>query len=90
MRGIVFLGDGELETRELPDPKAGPGEVVIQMKASGLCGSDLRPYRTPKADRGDRDSLHVGGHEPCGIIAEVGGQFQQDGGGTSGGDHRGQ
>ena len=72
MRGIVFIGDSELETRELPEPKAGPGEVVIQMKASGLCGSDLRPYRTPKAERGDRDGLHIGGHEPCGVIAEVG------------------
>ena len=72
MRGVVFIGDSELETRELPDPTAGPGEVVIEMRASGLCGSDLRPYRTPKSERGHRDDLHVGGHEPCGIISEVG------------------
>ncbi len=72
MRGVVFIGDSELETRELPEPTAGPGEVIIEMRASGLCGSDLRPYRTPKSERGNRDDLHVGGHEPCGVISEVG------------------
>jgi threonine dehydrogenase-like Zn-dependent dehydrogenase len=72
MKGVVFLGDRELEIRELPDPTPGPGEVVIQMQASGLCGSDLRPYRTPKAQRGNPAHLFVGGHEPCGVIAEVG------------------
>ena len=45
MRGIVFIGDREVEIRNLNDPQPGPGEVVIAMKASGLCGSDLRHYR---------------------------------------------
>ena len=72
MKGVVFLGDRELEFRELPDPKPGPGQVVIAMKGSGLCGSDLRPYRTPKEQKGEPASLKVGGHEPCGVIAEVG------------------
>ena len=72
MKGVIFLGDRELEIRELPKPAAGPGEVVIAMKASGLCGSDLRPYRTAKDQRGDPARLKVGGHEPCGVIAETG------------------
>jgi len=42
MRGIVFLGERQLELREFPDPTPGPGEVVLQMKASGMCGSDLK------------------------------------------------
>ena len=42
------------------------------MKASGLCGSDPRHYRAAKADRGDPANLKVAGHEPCGVIAEVG------------------
>ena len=45
MRGIVFLGNRKLELREFPDPTPGPGEVVLEMKASGMCGSDLHPYR---------------------------------------------
>ena len=57
MRGVVFTGDREVEIRPLPDPRPGPGEVVIAMKASGLCGSDLRHYRAPKAERGDLSNL---------------------------------
>ena len=72
MRGVVFVGDRQLDTRELPKPVPGPGEVVLAMKASGLCGSDLRPYRMPRAQRGDPIALAVGGHEPCGVVAEVG------------------
>ena len=73
MRGVIFRGDREIEIREMPDPKPGPGEVVIDIKASGLCGSDFQGgYRVPKAERGDPQSLKVGGHEPCGVIAEVG------------------
>ena len=72
MRGVVFLGERELEIRELPDPKAGPGDVVIAMKSSGLCGSDLQSYRAPKAEVGDTLDAKVRGHEPCGMIAEVG------------------
>jgi threonine dehydrogenase-like Zn-dependent dehydrogenase len=40
MRGVVFLGDRKVELRSFPDPAPGPGEVVIEMKASGMCGSD--------------------------------------------------
>src|SRR5256886_15739874 len=45
MRGVVFLGGRKLELRDFPDPTPGPGEVVVAMKASGMCGSDLHPYR---------------------------------------------
>jgi threonine dehydrogenase-like Zn-dependent dehydrogenase len=65
MRGLVFLGDQQVELREFPDPKPGPGEVVVAMRASGMCGSDLRPYQ-----RGQ--SNFVTGHEPCGVVAERG------------------
>jgi threonine dehydrogenase-like Zn-dependent dehydrogenase len=78
MRGVVFLGERELELREFPDPTPGPGEVVLQMKASGMCGSDLKYYRAPRG--GGASSLGFGGsgepviagHEPCGVVAEVG------------------
>ena len=41
MRGVVFLGDRKLEIMEFPDPEPGPREVVLEIKASGMCGSDL-------------------------------------------------
>ena len=40
MRGAVFLGNRNVEIRNFPDPTPGPGEVVVEMKASGMCGSD--------------------------------------------------
>ncbi|MGH7417266.1 MAG: iditol 2-dehydrogenase, partial [Candidatus Rokuibacteriota bacterium] len=40
MRGIVFTGNRQLELRDFPDPTPGPGEVVLEIKASGMCGSD--------------------------------------------------
>jgi threonine dehydrogenase-like Zn-dependent dehydrogenase len=72
MKGIVFVGDREVEMRELAKPSPGAGEVLLAMKASGLCGSDFRAYRAPRAQRGDATSLAAGGHEPCGVVAEVG------------------
>ena len=44
MKGVVFTGERKLEIREFPDPTPGPGEVVLEIKASGMCGSDLKFY----------------------------------------------
>lgn len=65
MRGLVFLGEGKVELREFADPRPGPGEVVVAIRASGMCGSDLRPYELGQ-------SSFVTGHEPCGVVAERG------------------
>ena len=65
MQGLVFLGEGKVELREFADPRPGPGEVVVAIRASGMCGSDLRPYELGQ-------SSFVTGHEPCGVVAERG------------------
>ncbi|MBN2062506.1 MAG: zinc-binding dehydrogenase [Deltaproteobacteria bacterium] len=69
MKAVVFLGGHELELRDFPDPTPGEGEVVVEMKASGMCGSDLISYRAPKETI---TNPVIGGHEPCGVVAEVG------------------
>ncbi|TDO51650.1 threonine dehydrogenase-like Zn-dependent dehydrogenase [Kribbella sp. VKM Ac-2527] len=68
MRGIVFHGERELELATFPDPTPGPGELVIEVMASGMCGSDLHRYRGPKATA----RSEIGGHEPAGVVAAVG------------------
>jgi threonine dehydrogenase-like Zn-dependent dehydrogenase len=76
MRAVTFLGNRKLELMEFPDPSPGPGEVVLDIKASGMCGSDLKFYRAS----GGAASLGLGkvsgpiiaGHEPCGVVAAVG------------------
>ena len=71
MMGAVFLGDRAVELREFPDPQPGPGEVVVAIRASGMCGSDLHQYRDRPgtvATSGHR----IGGHEPAGVVHAVG------------------
>ncbi len=78
MQGVVFLGDRRLELREFPDPTPGPGEVVLEIKASGMCGSDLKFYRAPPGAAqaalglGGSAEPDIAGHEPCGVVAAVG------------------
>lgn len=81
MKGIVFTGGRELELQEFPDPTPGPGEVVLEIKASGMCGSDLKFYRAPVGSGGPALGISKGpgepksviaGHEPCGVVVAVG------------------
>ncbi len=67
MRGVVFLGNRTLELREFPDPDPGPREVVVEIKASGLGGSDLTHYRATGAV-----APVVRGHDPCGVVVARG------------------
>ena len=72
MRAVVKYahGKGNVELRDMPEPTPGPDEVMIEVKAAGICGSDLHifdediklPIRPPV----------IIGHEFSGVIAEVG------------------
>lgn len=78
MRAVVFTGNSTLDLVEFPDPIPGPRDVVLEIKASGMCGSDLKLYRPPAGAAfkalGLKDSGQpvIAGHEPCGVIAAVG------------------
>ena len=52
MKGVVFLGDRKLELRDFPDPTPGARDVILEIKASGMCGSDLHNYRAPAQPAG--------------------------------------
>ncbi len=74
MPGVVLPGEKRFEMRDFPVPTPGHGQVLLQTKASGLCGSDLRAIYRPK-DQGVGPEAYQGviaGHEPCGIVALVG------------------
>ena len=78
MEGVVFAGERALEIMTFPDPTPGPGEVVLEMKASGMCGSDLHQYRRPKTPTQAATGIQastaptIAGHEPCGVVVAVG------------------
>lgn len=74
MTGVVLPGDRRLEMREYVAPAPGHGQALVRMKASSLCGSDLRAIYRPH-DQGTGPEAYRGviaGHEPCGVVEEVG------------------
>ncbi|NMO03241.1 alcohol dehydrogenase catalytic domain-containing protein [Gordonia sp. TBRC 11910] len=68
MKGVVFAGDGTAVLQEFDVPEAGPGQVVVKIRASGMCGSDLHFYH----GNFDFDHSVIQGHEPCGEVYAVG------------------
>src|SRR5690349_6561591 len=69
MRELVLTEIGRLDVREAPVPTPGPGEVVIRVAATGICGSDVHGYT---GENGRRHPGQVMGHESSGTIAALG------------------
>jgi len=66
MKVAVYYANDDVRIEERPRPEIGPGEVLIRIRASGVCGSDVMEwYRKPKAPV-------VLGHEIAGSVVEVG------------------
>lgn len=66
MRVVMYYNNKDVRIEELPTPKIGPGEILVRVFASGICGSDVMEwYRIKKAPR-------VLGHEIAGEITERG------------------
>jgi alcohol dehydrogenase, propanol-preferring len=61
-----------LTWEEVPDPHAGPGEVVVDVKAAGLCHSDVGALQDPKWMQSFPRIPMTLGHENAGVISEVG------------------
>lgn len=71
MKSAVFYGKHDLRVENSPMPKVGPEDILIQVKACGICGTDVHIYE------GDKGAAEVTpptilGHEFSGVIAEVG------------------
>jgi threonine dehydrogenase-like Zn-dependent dehydrogenase len=82
MRGVTFLGGRKLQIAEFPDPAPGPHDVVVEIKASGMCGSDLKFYRatgeeTATLGLGKLEGPVIAGHEPCGVVVAVGSKVDE-------------
>ena len=67
MRAVVMTAPGQIEVTTLPDPTPRPGEVVLEVAAVGLCGTDLHVLA------GEHGSLPVvPGHEVTGTVVALG------------------
>ncbi len=68
-RAAVQVGPGQIELREFPRPRTGPDDGLLRVEANGICGSDVETYR---GHLGGPRPAFIPGHEPLGIIEEVG------------------
>ena len=66
MRGAMYSPNKDIRLEEIPIPGIGPGELLVRIEASGICGSDVMEwYRVKRAPL-------VLGHEIAGEVVEVG------------------
>ncbi|MBN2552535.1 MAG: alcohol dehydrogenase catalytic domain-containing protein [Spirochaetales bacterium] len=76
MKAIIKTDEkpGSFAVREVPVPKPNPGEVLVQIKATGLCYTDMSILEGTYKGRKPVPIPMIMGHEAAGLIAEVGGQ----------------
>jgi threonine dehydrogenase-like Zn-dependent dehydrogenase len=74
MQGAVLPGNRQLELRTFEVPEAGHGQALVRMKASSLCGSDLRAIYRPTNQGSGPEAYRgvIAGHEPAGQIEAIG------------------
>lgn len=75
MNAVLLPGDRQVELDERPIPVPGPGEVLVQTRASAICRSDMGLYTGQSHIVGGASAgkgLVVPGHEPAGTVVEVG------------------
>jgi threonine dehydrogenase-like Zn-dependent dehydrogenase len=68
VQGIVIKGHRSVELQQFDDPTPNAGEVVLAIKASGTCGTDLHRYRAEP----ESGPPIIAGHEPAGVVVAVG------------------
>jgi threonine dehydrogenase-like Zn-dependent dehydrogenase len=72
MKAVTWHGKRDVRVDTVPDPSIQePTDAIVRVTSSGICGSDLHLYEVlgPFLDAGD-----ILGHEPMGIVEEVGGE----------------
>ncbi|GAA5069000.1 threonine dehydrogenase-like Zn-dependent dehydrogenase [Thermocatellispora tengchongensis] len=73
VRAAVQVAPRTIEVREFPRPKTGPDDGLLRVEANGVCGSDVEIYKGRLGSMArENPRPFVPGHEPMGVIEEVG------------------
>jgi len=73
MKGVILPGDSTVEFEDFPVPEPGPGQELVKVMASSICGSDIRAiYREHLGKGPEAYQGVIAGHEPAGQIIKVG------------------
>ena len=78
MKAAVLYGARDVRTEDVEMPRVDSGDVLIRVRACGICGSDLSGYRQGLIDGlgASSGSGQIIGHEFSGEIAKIGGQVE--------------
>ena len=76
MKAVVKYGevDGAVELRDVPVPTIGPSDVLLEVRAAGVCGSDIEMFRHRVSFKVNVPVIQ--GHEFCGVIVEKGAEVK--------------
>lgn len=72
MQAVFLPGNKAVEVRTVEVPKPGPEEVLVEIKASCICRSDLSLYYGNAVVGGAAAGRCITGHEPAGVVVEIG------------------
>ena len=70
MKAAVVKSNSNIEIKNIENPPIGPGDMLVQMRACGICGSDVEKV----FGKYGQPSMRLG-HEPAGIITQVGSEI---------------
>ena len=73
MKGAYLPGNSTVVLKDVPIPEPGHGQVLVKMKSSTICGSDIRAIYREHVGKGPEGyQKKIAGHEPCGQVVEEG------------------
>jgi len=72
MNAAIYYGPGDIRVQDISEPRLEPDGILVRVKACGICGSDMHPYRVGGLIRPGT----IMGHEFSGDVVEVGANVQ--------------
>lgn len=71
MKAGVLAGPQKIVVQDVPVPELKPGELEIEVKACGVCSSDIHMWKTGRGWAEQDGEFHMG-HEFCGVVTNPG------------------
>lgn len=77
MKTAIIYGPRDIQVEEVDIPIIGPDDVLVRVKVSGICGSDVHRYLGTEYGRGCYNYPMNSGHEYCGDVVQVGNRVKE-------------
>ena len=77
MKTAIIYGPRDIQVEEVDIPVIGPDDVLVRVKVSGICGSDVHRYLGTEYGRGYYNYPMNSGHEYCGDVVQVGNRVKE-------------